>query len=187
MNPAALGALMRGDVKNAIVAATPGGIERQVAEGQQAFVMSSTLPLEYNFCTREDIEKLGIVFGKVVDDLFVEVTLPEGWSLHPMLHTMWSELHDQKQRVRATIFYDAAFYDRKAYISLVRYFNIRTGDTYPPAVTQVVVMNGDGEMVFITKPFSHDNCEDQESAEHMCEEWLGLHYPEWKKFHTYWT
>jgi len=52
MNLAALRALAEGDDENFVVAATPGGIEAQEAQGQRDFVASDTLPLDFNFCTQ---------------------------------------------------------------------------------------------------------------------------------------
>ena len=51
------------------------------------------------------------------DDLFVDVILPNGWSKVNTDHPLWSKLIDDKNRVRATIFYKSAFYDRDAFIN----------------------------------------------------------------------
>ena len=47
-NPAAIIALAQGDIENALIAATPGGIEAQEARGQQEFAANSTLPKSGN-------------------------------------------------------------------------------------------------------------------------------------------
>jgi hypothetical protein len=73
---------------------TPGGIEAQEARGQRQFVNSATLPRRCIGCTREQVERMGVVFGADVDALFVNVTLPDGWSKVPTTHSMWSELRD---------------------------------------------------------------------------------------------
>ena len=69
---------------------------------------------------------MGIVFGKEVDDLFVEVTLPAGWKKEATDHSMWSKLVDDKGRERASIFYKAAFYDRDAHINITQRFHCMT-------------------------------------------------------------
>ena len=117
-NMAAVAALANGDLENAVIASTPGGIEAQEAAGQQAFVASTTLPRECSGCTREQLESLGFQFGADVDDIFCEATLPEGWTKRPTDHAMWSEIVDGEDQVRALVFYKAAFYDRHAHISL---------------------------------------------------------------------
>lgn len=104
---------------NFMAALVPGGIEQQEKDGQRQFVNESTLPKEMLGCTRQDLEALGIVFGEDADDLFVNVTLPKGWSKRPTEHSMWSDLIDDQNRVRARLFYKAAFYDRSAHLSLV--------------------------------------------------------------------
>ena len=86
--------------------------------GQRGFVANSTLPIDCNGCKREDLEAMGIVFGKPVNNIFVEVTLPEGWKKVPTDHQMWNDLVDDKGVKRASIFYKASFYDERAFIGL---------------------------------------------------------------------
>lgn len=124
MNPAALAAACNGDLANAIVASTPGGIERQEAEGQRAMVANSHLPKEMRGATRDQLEAKGFIFGADVDDLFVAVTLPAGWQIKATSHSMHSDLLDGAGRVRAGIFYKAAFYDRKASLSMRRRYTV---------------------------------------------------------------
>lgn len=129
LTPAAIAALAANDVDNFIVAATEGGIEQQEAEGQQALCANSArLPKEgdnHKEIDRALYEKMGIVFGDDANDLFVNVTLPEGWKITPTDHSMWNRLEDDKGRQRAAIFYKAAFYDERASISLRTRFSIQ--------------------------------------------------------------
>lgn len=105
-----LDALVTGDA--------PGAIERQEKRGQTTFVKSLVLPIKCIGCSHEQLEELGITFGDPVDDLFIEAELPDGWEKRATDHSMWSELVDDEGHVRANIFYKAAFYDRRADISL---------------------------------------------------------------------
>lgn len=102
-------------IENFMAASTPGGIEKQEAQGQKDFVISTHLPID---CPRQKLEKLGFEFGEKVDDIFVEVKMPKGWKKLATEHSMWSELIDDKGKVRASIFYKAAFYDRSAFLRL---------------------------------------------------------------------
>jgi len=120
MTPAALSALLSGDIENAIIASTPGGIEAQEAGGQRDLCTSSKLPKIFNGGSRSELEVMGVVFGEDFDDLFINVTLPPSWKIEATDHSMWSDLVDDKGEVRANIFYKAAFYDRSAFISTVR-------------------------------------------------------------------
>lgn len=124
MNPAALHAALEGDLENALIAATPGGIEAQEARGQVDFVASETLPRKCNGGTRQQLERLGIQFGENADDLFVNCALPEGWRKGPTDHSMWSDLLDKQGRKRGSIFYKAAFYDRDAFMSLQNRYKV---------------------------------------------------------------
>ncbi len=92
-------------------------IPEQEARGQREFVNSTTLPKKPSHLCKQ-IEEMGIVFGEGVDDLFIQVTLPEGWKKEPTDHSMWSRLVDNEGRERAKIFYKAAFYDRDAFLSI---------------------------------------------------------------------
>ena len=129
MNPASLQAMLNGDFPSAILAATPGGIERQEAEGQAQLVKEADrLPYVINHprnLTHAKIsEKTGIKFGKPVDSIFIEATLPDGWKLVPSNHSMWSSLEDERGFKRASIFYKAAFYDRNAHVSFETRYRI---------------------------------------------------------------
>jgi hypothetical protein len=116
MTPAAVSAAARGDMENFLVAATPGGIEAQEAMGQAALVgTKNTLPIQ---CPRKELKALGFVFGEPLDDLFLNVTFPPGWSKEATDHSMWSDLLDETGKKRGSIFYKAAFYDRRAFMDL---------------------------------------------------------------------
>lgn len=116
MNPAALIALLKGDIDNAVTAATPGGIEAQEAAGQATLVAGSWFPKDMMGVARPELEGLGFKFGADVDDVFVSVQLPQGWKKVATDHSMWSDVIDDKGLVRGSIFYKAAFYDRKAHL-----------------------------------------------------------------------
>ena len=93
-------------------------ILRQEARGQQDFVNSTTLPKDIRNGSREQLEEMGIVFGEDVDDLFVEVQLPEGWKREVTDHDMWNKLVNKEGQEQAMIFYKAAFNDRDAFMSI---------------------------------------------------------------------
>jgi hypothetical protein len=88
------------------------------AAGQSQFVTSAAMPKDSPW---DQLEALGFVRGDAVagDDLFVSATLPEGWSKQATDHSMWSKIVDQRGIERVSIFYKAAFYDRKAFSHLV--------------------------------------------------------------------
>jgi len=101
----------------------PNAIEAQEQYGQRELVKSSQLPAENNrsVSTVAEYEKLGIkVIGKSEgDELFVDVKLPEGWKIEATGHSMWSDLNNEKGEQVASIFYKAAFYDRRAHVCFV--------------------------------------------------------------------
>lgn len=60
---------------------------------------------------RDDV---GIVYVERVDDLFAKVDMPKGWGKEATDHNMHNDLFDAEGNKRASIFYKAAFYDRRA-------------------------------------------------------------------------
>lgn len=197
-NPAALGALLSGDLENARAASTPGGIVAQEAAGQSALVAASkgTLPVlpkriqAYPEITREQVTAAtGITFGEDVDNVFVYVTLPPGWQIVPTDHNMWTTLLDEQGGQRAAIFYKAAFYDRNAYIA----FNSR--------YTSFIKYNDDVGVryVYIRDSQRNENihalgeCSTSHEAydeyNHLLDEatkWLNEHYPDHRNPFAYW-
>lgn len=117
VNPAGLRAPLKDDSANFLVASSPGGIEAQEAQGQEQFVLSDQMPVD---CPRSELEQLGFVFGEVIDDLFVQASLPPGWKKIATDHDMWSSIVDETGMKRVSIFYKAAFYDRRARAYLVK-------------------------------------------------------------------
>ena len=199
--PAALGALARGDIKNFVVASTPGGIEAQEAAGQKDFVAKSTLPKEMTNVTRKQLKAIGFVFGNDVDDLFVEVTMPNGWKKQPTEHSMWSDLLDDKGRKRAAIFYKAAFYDRSASLYLTNRYVCQTQPedfyknkdmTYEERKQgrwACVVLDGE-EIVFQTEWATHKDTEryynEDDEMRDIAKAWLAEHYPDYENPMAYW-
>lgn len=99
----------------------PGNfIEAQEAAGQREIVHSDVIPTKLNGCTEDDLTALGFKLGDVVDGdpMFRRATLPDNWTREGSDHAMWSYLLDGLGRRRASIFYKAAFYDRKAFLSV---------------------------------------------------------------------
>jgi len=102
----------------------PGAIEAQETAGQRELVNSSQLPIKvnspYGIDIREKYQSMGILIldrKKDDDALFYDVILPKDWKLTATDHSMWSNLIDDEGKIRANIFYKAAFYDRDAFIN----------------------------------------------------------------------
>lgn len=106
----------------------PHGIEASEARGQAELLASEVIPSEIQdyWCGEEKrpamplLESWGFVFGKHEggDTLFRRVTLPAGWSRKGSEHAMWSHIVDELGRERCAIFYKAAFYDRRAFLTI---------------------------------------------------------------------
>lgn len=191
ISPAAISAMMNGDYKNAMIAATPCGIEKQEAEGQKDFVTKETLPSE---CPRNDLEKLGFVFGEQADDIFTYAQFPEGWKKIVTDHSMWSDLIDAMGRKRGSIFYKAAFYDKSAHMVLnckIKYSQVyEQHDNYILDHVQYFVTDGEN-ILFETKPveavkYSDKYYEVDEAASTEVQNWLDANYPNYNDPMAYW-
>lgn len=196
MNPAALQAALNGDMENAIAASTPGGIEAQEKAGQTMFVSNATLPkVMLHGCTREKLEAMGIRFGADVDDLFVTAQLPDGWKKKATDHSMWSDLLDEKGRRRAEIFYKAAFYDRRAHISLCLRYGISsyeacngdgTPDEYGKHSHMKTVVEDCGKTIRVVGVREGRDHKTGDEHNKQAVAWLDEHHPDWRNPLAYW-
>jgi hypothetical protein len=100
---------------------TDGLIEGMEARGQRQLVNSDQLPTQIEHGTRAEFEAVGFVFGEPnkSDPLFTPTMLPEGWKREGTDHSMHSNVVDPLGRTRVSVFYKAAFYDRRAGMSLM--------------------------------------------------------------------
>jgi len=174
----------------------PNAIEEQESKGQKEFVESTQLPRKTNSPrevknTAEQYSKMGIeVFTTSKnDDIFLGVKLPKGWKKVETSHSMWNNLIDDKGRIRATIFYKAAFYDREAFIN----FNHR----YYQTQEYIDVKNFDSKKKFMCVKDSSDNSIIFRTAEteeyydsnltNECLEFLNKNFPEHNDVNAYWN
>jgi hypothetical protein len=200
MNPAALGALLKGDIDNAVIAASPGGIEAQEAAGQRNLVAhADRLPVAGTIAglhgpkvgQREQWEKVGFVFGEPLsgpDQIFVACTFPNGgWTLKETEHSMWSNLLDDKGRKRASVFFKAAFYDYNAHTFGLE-CRYRVGSTYDDhRATAVVVQDTATGADLHTFPLSSDrDYAERDRLDKEAQDWLDANFPDWKDPMAYW-
>mgnify|MGYP003344080522 CR=1 FL=1 len=66
-NPAAMAALAKGDLLNAVIASQANGIEMQEKAGQQEIVKLQRLPREGMHKYKHILEEIGFVVGKIVE------------------------------------------------------------------------------------------------------------------------
>jgi len=106
-----------------LMGGNPNAIERQEDRGQQELVNAEVLPSAINSFggDQKTLEDAGVVFGDIVDGdpIFRHVNLPKGWKKQATEHSMHIELLDVNNKVRANIFYKAAFYDRRADMTII--------------------------------------------------------------------
>ena len=169
-------AAFQGDLKHATM--TEEDILLQEKQGQEDIVNKSILPKN---CPRTQLEKLGFVFGKEVDDLFIDVILPPGWEKRFSSHSMWSYLYDDRHRCRADIFYKAAWYDKSANLTLRRRYDYE--GVYANGHVIKLIVKDCGELIHgIIPPV--EGCYD--CLHDVAEDWLNENYPDWEDPLAYW-
>lgn len=187
MNTAALTAALRGDMANAIIASTPGGIERQEAQGQCDLVSAANkLPADMRPDDRAALESLGFVFGAPVDEIFIAVQMPAGWAIRPTEHSMHSDLVDPQGRRRGGIFYKAAFYDRKADFNLTCRYSARC-DYEKPTSTHFIEDSADGSRKHVVGTTAY--AADYQAIREIDKEasaWLEANLPDYRNPLAYW-
>ncbi len=186
MNPAALKAALSGDIKNALIASTPGGIEAQEAAGQKSFVASESIPKQINGATREQLEALGFKFGNDIDELFVQCQLPPGWTKKATEHSMHSDLIDDKGRIRAGIFYKAAFYDRRSDMYMKTRFRVEAWNDGSEKGKRIVEITDCDKQIKCFGEYDEGNWEDCKKLKDIAEAWLMDQYPDCKNPLAHW-
>lgn len=101
-------------------------IEIQERIGQQRLIEYNLLPKTVSLFeiqdraaniayTKKCYDAMGIRTIFEHDDLFYNAFLPLGWRIEDTEHHMWSNVLDDRNRKRISIFYKASFHDRKAF------------------------------------------------------------------------
>lgn len=175
----------------------PGAIEAQEAQGQKEFVESLQLPKKTNYPhglnTTEQYHKMGIkvLVPTKKDDMFLGVQLPTGWKKQSTDHSMWNNLVDDKGRIRASIFYKAAFYDRETFINFNHRY-ISTSEYVESAKLPegrftpkfyCVKDTTTNEILFQTE-ITHEY--DNKDFQDQCKDFLERNYPNYKDINAYW-
>ncbi len=166
-----------------------GGIEASEARGQRELVESEVLPKDCaGLRNRPVLEAWGIQICDPVedDDLFIHVKLPEGWKKEASTHSMWSNLVDDKGRVRAAVFYKAAFYDRKAHINVCTRYRVEVEyEPEPGKRRRGRVLDG-SKVIFATDWMDDTAVYPADNARDPATTWLNDNKPGWEDPTKHW-
>lgn len=149
--------------------------------------------------TKQQYERMGIIIVEEYDDLFWNVTLPDGWEIKATNHSMWNNLFDDKGRKRAEFFYKAAFYDRDAFINFNTRFRIIVEhvadigsefEVWKNSDYQGILKDGE-EIIFTTEcvPVTGSYSGDEKvtnTLREQLEQYMKEHYPDYEDIHAYW-
>lgn len=105
----------------AFVEGPNGYIAGMEADGGRQLVQSDLLPTSMTPADESEWTALGFTFGAVVDNdpLFRHATLPKGWARKSADDPRGSAIVDERGIDRVSIFYKAAFSDRRADMHIV--------------------------------------------------------------------
>lgn len=184
------------NIENMVTAQRMGydGILAQEAAGSAELVDADELPRQMSDECKAALIQAGVVFPdkECEDKLFVYAILPKDWKkkVPNKEDPRGIALQDQHGRMRAGIFYKAAFYDRKASMYICRRYTIACDYDRMDKMKQIVVQVKDhnGSVLFETaaKEKGEKYWEDQEALEKVAKAWVDEHYPDWQNPSAYW-
>ena len=173
----------------------PNVLEHMEKEGQQRAV-NNTMVAKKMFPSRKKWEELGFTFTDIPgDNVLCKATLPEGWEMVAIDHSMWNNIIDEQGRVRGSMFYKAAFYDREARMNLNQRYRIII-DYLDDHVTTEVYFGNPEEKIFVAGQIHKADFSSQESIDtyynelnrlqYLAECFANLNYPDWRDEKAYW-
>ncbi len=148
------------------------------AAGQEHLVASTELPAKGPW---DELVKLGFVRGEPVpgDDLFVHADLPVGWRKERTDHSMHTKIVDERGVERVSIFYKAAFYDRRADFHIVnvgrRLANHDVWGDEPIALPDCWTVLTEAEKSDYTTALERDLADNIDNQQYYSGEGLGRH------------
>ena len=145
--------------------------------------------------TKEDaLSAIGITVVGEHDDLFDAVVLPEGWTKQATEHAMHSMILDEHGSERISVFYKAAFYDRRAYFALRTRYNVSMepvngwsdhGPNDGPLIAYVEDRRS-GDWLFTTEPYPAKDYDLGDVREKEAHAWAKKHFPDYGNPLAYW-
>lgn len=181
MTPAMLLAALEG---HGVAAGTPDAIELSEAQGQVDLVNSTHLPIKTSPDKETITAETGIVFGEPVDELFVNAALPSGWAKRATDHSMHSDLLDDRGRVRADIFFKAAFYDRRADLRFRAFYTVFSN--YDTDAVTITDANDKTVKDFGCAAVSAISRDEFYALQDKATAWLTENYPDYRDPFAYW-
>lgn len=172
----------------AIAHGTSGAIENMEAQGQEELVASEVIPSDFRKFGEADLTALGFVLGPPDpnDPMFRPATFPEGWSVKPTDHSMWSHVVDAKGRQRFSIFYKAAYYDRHAHMLANSRFGYTAYADGSAKGRYAAVITDGGLVVATLGERASEDYERGDELQKQCVAWLDERHPDWRNPFAYW-
>jgi hypothetical protein len=161
--------------------------------GQNSLINNTSLPIDIrcwgNYNGKEILESAGLKFLGIVQgsSLLQSVELPQDWKKERTGHPMWSNLVDDKGRVRANIFYVSQIGDSDAFMNLTTRFSVRLDyDKKEKENISIAEVCDSESVIYVTESLEACYLNDEKVA-NSAKEWLSEHYPDWQNPGAYWN
>lgn len=160
---------------------------RQVAAQMLFCKRANRLPQLIQNGSWEQLEQCWkIVRGSVVEEIFYSIRLPKDWLLKPSSHSLWSDLLDSRDALRAHIFYNALGPDCRANLILACRYLIKGESMLAPGAAMHRLRHRIVDMATGKTIFETDWKYNYENALSLPLEFLNQYYPEHRNPFAYW-
>ena len=180
-------ASLLGDVDNAQRVKLPFGLDAHRLDGQFIITGQDLLPRDLR-PSPEQFSEVGFLMGRIRDGMFLEAKLPHGWSKRASSDACHTDILDDRMRVRGSIYFNAAFYERAATAALFCRYRVRTwSDEIDLESCRVGIW--DQETEAFLEDFGTARTDD--GGKHkvlvlMAEAWLDKRHPDHRNTSAYW-
>lgn len=142
---------------------------------------------------RAILEQFGVVFGERAawSELYVYVTLPEGWQR--LDNRDGRHLVDARGRYRVVISEKTAIYERYASATILRRYRVMRDANYEACHcgSRVIVTDGDAVLyasapILAADQYSQEFYDAEQAANQAAYAWCDEHQPDWRDPAAYW-
>jgi hypothetical protein len=166
-------------------------IEDMELMGRDELLLADQIPVDCGGASiDEQLQSLGFILGDVTeaDPIFRAATLPPGWSKRATENSYWSDIVDDRGRVRFRIGYKAAYYDRWARLNTERRFGFMTdyGQQDGPDQINRIVLTDCGVETELIGSYGRSDWDELDRLQDAAVARLNAIQPLWREFAAYW-
>lgn len=169
-------------------------VEHMETEGQKEAIYNTMLAKRMD-PSKEEWEQLGFIFEEIPgDNMLFKAKLPEGWSIKSTNHPLWSEIFDENNSLRGSMFYKAVSYDRDAHMNLKTRYRICYVHSEEDKSFLEVYFGNEEEKLFVAgkvkSPTESDDYDTyyakRDELTKIAMKYADENYPNWRSVQAYW-